>query len=53
MWSVAFDPAKAGRVYAGVHEEAIYVSQDYGKTWTRGGLEGSRVYRMRFVPEGK
>jgi photosystem II stability/assembly factor-like uncharacterized protein len=53
VWSVAFDPAKAGRVYAGVHEEAIYVSQDYGKTWARDGLEGSRVYRMRFVPEGK
>jgi photosystem II stability/assembly factor-like uncharacterized protein len=53
VWSVAFDPAKAGRVYAGVHEEAIYVSQDYGKTWTKDGLEGSRVYRMRFVPEGK
>lgn len=53
VWSVAFDPAKAGRVYAGVHEEAIYVSQDYGKTWTKDGLEGSRVYRMRFVREGK
>jgi photosystem II stability/assembly factor-like uncharacterized protein len=53
VWSVAFDPAKPGRIYAGVHEEAIYVSQDYGKMWTRDGLEGSRVYRMRFVPEGK
>jgi photosystem II stability/assembly factor-like uncharacterized protein len=53
VWSVAFDPTASGRIYAGVHEEAIYVSQDYGKTWTRDGLEGSRVYRMRFVPEGK
>ncbi len=53
VWSVAFDPAKPGRLYAGVHEEAIYVSQDYGKTWTKDGLEGSRVYRMKFVPEGK
>jgi photosystem II stability/assembly factor-like uncharacterized protein len=51
VWSVAFDPAKAGRIYAGVHEEALYVSQDYGKTWARDGLEGSRVYRMKFVPE--
>ena len=51
VWSVAFDPAKPGRVYAGVHEEALYVSQDYGKTWTPDGLEGSRVFRMKFVPE--
>jgi hypothetical protein len=53
VWSVAFDPAKTGRVYAGVHEEALYMSQDYGKTWTRDGLEGSRVFRMKFVPERK
>src|ERR1017187_7343241 len=51
VWSVAFDPAKPGRVYAGVHEEALYMSQDYGKTWTPDGLEGSRVFRMKFVPE--
>jgi hypothetical protein len=51
VWSVAFDPAKPGRLYASVHEEALYVSQDYGRTWTRDGLAGSRVYRMRFVPE--
>jgi photosystem II stability/assembly factor-like uncharacterized protein len=51
VWSVAFDPAKPGRIYASVHEEALYVSQDYGRTWTKDGLEGSRVYRMRFVPE--
>ena len=51
VWSVAFDPAHPGRVYASVHEEALYVSQDYGRTWTKDGLEGSRVYRMRFVPE--
>ena len=31
VWSVSFDPAKAGRMYAGVHEEALYVSQDYGR----------------------
>jgi hypothetical protein len=51
VWSVAFDPGKAGRMYASVHEEALYVSQDFGRTWTKDGLEGSRVYRMRFVPE--
>jgi len=53
VWSVAFDPATAGRLYAGVHEEALFVSHDGGKTWTRDGLEGSRVFRMKFVPEAK
>jgi photosystem II stability/assembly factor-like uncharacterized protein len=51
VWSVVFDPARPGRMYASVHEEALYVSQDYGHTWTKDGLEGSRVFRMRFVPE--
>jgi len=51
VWSVAFDPAKPGRLYASVHEEALYVSQDYGATWAKDGLEGSRVFRMVFVPE--
>lgn len=51
VWSVAFDPAAPGRVYASVHEEALFLSHDYGRTWSRDGLEGSRVFRMRFVPE--
>ena len=51
VWSVAFDPGKADRLYAGVHEEALYVSPDCGRTWSRDGLEGSRVFRMKFVPE--
>ena len=27
VWSVAFDPARPGRIYASVHEEALYVSR--------------------------
>jgi len=50
-WSVAFDPAHPGGLYASVHEEALYVSNDAGKTWSKDGLEGSAVYRMKFVPE--
>lgn len=53
VWSVAFDPTHPGRMYASVHEEALYISQDYGHTWRKDGLEGSRVWRMRFVPEVK
>ncbi len=51
IWSVAFDPDHPGRMYAGVHEEALYVSEDYGRSWAKDGLPGSRVYRLRFVPE--
>jgi hypothetical protein len=53
VWSVAFDPDAPGRMYASVHEEALYVSADYGRSWRKEGLEGSRVYRMKFVPEAK
>jgi photosystem II stability/assembly factor-like uncharacterized protein len=53
VWSVAFDPDRPGRVYASVHEEALCVSEDAGRTWRKDGLPGSRVWRMRFVPEGK
>jgi hypothetical protein len=51
IWSVAFDPSTPGRMYASVHEEALYASEDYGRTWRKDGLEGSAVFRMRFVPE--
>lgn len=51
IWSVVFDPAKAGRLFASVHEEAVYVSDDAGLTWMRDGLEGSIVNRMKFLPE--
>ena len=51
IWSLAFDPAKAGRLFASVHEEAVYVSEDAGVTWTRDGLEGSIVSRMKFIQE--
>jgi photosystem II stability/assembly factor-like uncharacterized protein len=50
-WSVVFDPAKPGRIYTSVHEEAVYVSGDNGRTWAKDGLEGSAVFRMKFVPE--
>jgi photosystem II stability/assembly factor-like uncharacterized protein len=51
IWSIAFDPGKAGRLFASVHEDAVYMSEDAGATWRREGLEGSIVNRMKFLPE--
>ena len=50
VWSAAFDPSRPGRLWASLHEEAIYRSDNAGQTWVRDGLEGSTVYRMLFVP---
>lgn len=50
VWSAAFDPSHPARLWASVHEEAIYRSDDAGRTWIREGLEGSTVFRMLFVP---
>jgi hypothetical protein len=48
-WSVAFDPS--GRLYASVHDEAVYASGDAGRTWRQDGLPGSSIFRMKFIPE--
>jgi len=53
VWRVAFDPGHPGRLYAAVHEERLYVSDDGGRIWRGSGLEGSVVYGISFVPEGK
>lgn len=53
VWSVVFDPARAGRIYASVHRETLYVSEDDGHSWRKDGLEGSAVFRMKFVPEAR
>jgi photosystem II stability/assembly factor-like uncharacterized protein len=50
VWSCIFDPQKPGRVYLSVHEEALYVSDDAGRTWRKDGLEKSAVYRMAWLP---
>jgi len=51
LWSLAFDPGQSGRIFASVHEEAVYVSTDNGRNWRKDGLDGSAIFRMRFVPE--
>ena len=37
----------------GVHETAVYVSDDAGLSWRQDGLAGSSIFRMKFVPEAK
>lgn len=50
VWSVIFDPAHSGRLFASVQEEGMYMSDDAGLHWTRAGLDGSVVWRMKFIP---
>jgi photosystem II stability/assembly factor-like uncharacterized protein len=49
--SLVFDPATPGRLYAGVSDDALYVSNDAGKSWSKDGLDASVVARLRFIPE--
>lgn len=50
-WTLAFDPSHKGRLYASIHEEAMYVSDDLGLTWRPDGLPGTTIYRIQFVPD--
>ncbi len=51
IWRAVFDPDRSGTLYASVHEEAVFVSGDAGRTWRKAGLEGSLVTGFVFVPE--
>lgn len=49
VWRVGIDP-DSGRLYASVVGEALYSSDDFGRTWKSEGLEGSQVSRFVFLP---
>jgi photosystem II stability/assembly factor-like uncharacterized protein len=49
VFRVGVDP-DSGRLYASVIGEALYVSDDFGRTWKNGGLEGSQINRFVFLP---
>jgi len=53
VWRTAFDPSHKQRLWASVHEEAVFYSDDLGVTWTRAGLDGSIVRQFLFVPEAR
>ncbi len=52
VFRVGVDP-DSGRLYAAVYKEALYVSDDFGRTWKSDGLEGSTVYNFVFVPRAQ
>jgi hypothetical protein len=49
VFRVAVDPDR-GRLHAAVFKDAVYDSDDFGRTWRKSGLEGSTVYNFVFVP---
>lgn len=48
VWRVGIDPA--GRLYASVHGETLFVSADFGRTWQPDTLAGSQVNKFVLVP---
>lgn len=48
VWRVGVDPA--GRLYASVHGETLFVSADFGRTWTPDTLAGSQVNKFVLAP---
>ena len=50
VFRVGIDPDN-GRLYAGVYRDAVFTSDDFGRTWRKDGLEGSLVYNFIFVPK--
>jgi photosystem II stability/assembly factor-like uncharacterized protein len=49
VFRVGVDPDN-GRLFAAVFKDAVFVSDDFGRTWRKDGLEGSTVYNFVFVP---
>jgi photosystem II stability/assembly factor-like uncharacterized protein len=49
VWRVGVDPA--GRLYASVVKETLFVSDDFGRTWKRDALEGSVVNSFILLPQ--
>jgi photosystem II stability/assembly factor-like uncharacterized protein len=50
VFRVGIDP-DTGRIYAAVFRDAVFASDDFGRTWRKDGLEGSLVYNFIFVPQ--
>jgi len=49
IWCIGSDPDFSGRLFASPHQSAVYVSDDFGRTWRKGWFESARVRRFVFV----
>ncbi len=49
VFRVGIDP-DSGRLYAATYKDAVFCSDDFGRTWKKDGLEGSVVYNFIFLP---
>lgn len=50
VWKVGVDPDISGRIYCSPHQEAVHVSDDFGRTWRPGFFEGAIVWDFAFLP---
>jgi hypothetical protein len=50
VWRVGVDP-DTGRLYASVIQSSLFVSDDFGRTWQKGGLDGVQISAFVFVPK--
>jgi photosystem II stability/assembly factor-like uncharacterized protein len=50
VWRVGVHP-ESGRLYASVYQSALYISEDFGRTWSSSGLEGSAINSFVFLPK--
>jgi len=51
--SLAADPARPRRLYAGTQGEGVFLSEDGGSTWTGAGLAGEVVKALAIDRNGK
>jgi photosystem II stability/assembly factor-like uncharacterized protein len=49
VWRVAIDPDISGRLYCSPHQNAVFISDDFGLTWKHGFFEGATVWDFNFV----
>lgn len=52
VWRVGVHPDTGG-LYASVVAEALYVSDDFGRSWEKAGLESSQIHAFVFRPRDR
>ncbi|MCZ6674458.1 MAG: hypothetical protein O7C75_16130 [Verrucomicrobia bacterium] len=50
VWRVGVHP-DTGQLLVSVYQSALYVSADFGRTWSQEGLEGSAINSFVFLPK--